>query len=81
MDSFFSFFSFSFKGRHLKPQRDQGESANPDWRVFVLQNMDATQLYKAVVCHALLLLTTLYLTHDKSSSEFCCQNTLNYSGS
>ena len=49
-----STFSFSFKNRSLlKPQHDQGQSANPDWKVFVLQNMDATQLYKAVVCCAL----------------------------
>lgn len=38
----------------MKPQHDQGQSVSPDWRVFVLQNMDATQLYKAVVCSALL---------------------------
>ncbi|XP_020626407.1 Hermansky-Pudlak syndrome 3 protein-like [Orbicella faveolata] len=49
LNLYFSVFSFSFKHRSLKPQHDQGESASPDWRVFVLQNMDATQLYKAVM--------------------------------
>lgn len=66
-----SVFSFSFKNRPLKPQHDQGESTNPDWRVFVLQNMDATQLYKAVVCCALFSADNTSLTHDKSSSELC----------
>ena len=47
-------FSFSFKNRQPKPQHDQGVDSNsPDWRVFVLQNMEATQLYKAVVCCAM----------------------------
>ena len=43
----------SFRSRLPKPQQEQGDSSKPDWTVYVLQNMESTQLYKAVVCDVL----------------------------
>lgn len=44
-----SLFKASFKSKPSRPLNEQGDSKNPDWTVYVLQNMDPIQLYKAVM--------------------------------